>query len=88
MDTMDSFAHRLSKAFDSLPHGLLIAKLHAYGLSCEACSFILDYLKNRKQIVKLGNIKSEWLNLKTDVPQGSLLGPLLFNIFIMIFCLN
>ena len=61
----------LSKAFDSLPHGLLIAKLHAYGLSCEACSFILDYLKNRKQIVKLGNIKCEWLNLKTGVPQSN-----------------
>ena len=72
----------LSKAFDSLPHGLLTAKLHAYGLSQEACSFILNYLRCRKQTVKLGNIRSEWSELKTGVPQGSLLGPLLFNIFI------
>ena len=66
----------------SLPHGLIIAKLHAYDLSHEACSFLLDYLKNSIQIVKLGNIISEWLNLKTGGPQGPLLGPLLFKIYI------
>ena len=43
---------------------------------------MLNYLRNRKQAVKLGNIKSKWLNLKTGVPQGSLMGPILFNIFI------
>ena len=72
----------LSKAFDCLPHGLLIAKLYAYGLSIESCELVLNYLRERKQTVKLGNIRSEWLNLKTGVPQGSLMGPLLFNIFI------
>ena len=72
----------LSKAFDSLPHGLLIAKLHAYGVSLEACSFTMNYLKNRKQAVKLGNVRGDWFSLKTGVPQGSLMGPLLFNIFI------
>ena len=72
----------LSKAFDCLPHGLLIAKLHAYGISSKACELILHYLKNRKQTVKIGNLRSEWLNLKTGVPQGSIFGPLLFNIFI------
>ena len=72
----------LSKAFDCLPHGLLIAKLHAYGISPKACELILHYLKNRKQTVKIGNLRSEWLNLKTGVPQGSIFGPLLFNIFI------
>ena len=75
----------LSKAFDSLPHGLLIAKLYAYGVSLESCSLLMNYLKNRKQAVKIGNIRSEWLDLKTGVPQGSLMGPLLFNIFINVF---
>ena len=78
----------LSKAFDSLPHGLLIAKLHAYGISLDACSMIMNYLKNRRQSVKLGNFRSEWLNLKTGVPQGSLMGPLLFNIFMNDFLMD
>jgi len=59
----------LSKAFDCLPHGLLIAKFYAYGLSIESCELVLNYLRERKQTVKLGNIRSEWLNLKTGVPQ-------------------
>ena len=78
----------LSKAFDSLPHGLLVAKLHAYGLSLNSCAYIYNYLRERKQLVKLGNVRSDWLSLKTGVPQGSLTGPLLFNIFMNDFILN
>ena len=78
----------LSKAFDSLPHGLLVAKLHAYGVSIESCSYVMNYLKNRRQLVKLGNVRGEWLNLKTGVPQGSLFGPLLFNIFMNDFLID
>ena len=71
----------LSKAFDALPHGLLIAKLKAYGLSVSACQLISNYLSCRRQRVRLGNVKSDWQLLKRGVPQGSVMGPLLFNIF-------
>ena len=72
----------ISKAFDCLPHCLTICKLFSYGLSREACTLIASYLFQRKQRVKIGNVKSEWGEIGKGVPQGSILGPLIFNIFL------
>jgi hypothetical protein len=63
----------LSKAFDCLPHDILICKVSAYGLSDNATKLLLSYLSNRKQQIKIGNIVSTWANIQKGVPQGSIL---------------
>ena len=71
-----------SKAFDCLSHELLIAKLDAFGFDKKSLTLVYSYLSNRKQRVIVNHSYSSWKDILFGVPQGSILGPLLFNIYI------
>ncbi len=64
-----------------MPHGLLIAKMSAYGLNNDACEFMSSYSCDRYQRVKISNNKSSWKKMLKGIPQGSVLGPFLFYVF-------
>ena len=85
LDNKESFGAlltELSKAFECVNPELLIATLHAYGLDSPSLELIHNYLNNRQQRVLIDNEFSTWSDIKDGVPQGSILGPLFFNIHI------
>ena len=81
-DIVGSIAINFRKAFDSLPHDLLITKIYVYGVDLSSYKIIAGYLHSRKERVKIDDKRSNWHRAEKLVPQGSILGSLLFNIFI------
>lgn len=71
-----------TKAFDTVNHAILLDKLDALGFSCSALSWLASYLGGRTQMVEVGGILSDSLSVQNGVPQGSILGPLLFLLYI------
>ena len=71
----------LSKAFDCVLHKMLLIKLHRYGIKNDTLRLIQSYLTNRKQRVQILSTLSDYTDVRVGVPQGSVLGPLLYIIF-------
>ena len=72
----------LSKAFDTVDHDDLLKRLYSYGIRGVAYELIKSYLSNRKQLVAINNVKSNFKQITCGVPQGTVLGPLLFILYV------
>ena len=80
-DTPIGIFSDLSKAFDTLNHNILLHKFKHYGLSKNSTGLIKNYLENRTQYVNFDNVNSDHQKISTGVLQGSILGPLLFQLY-------
>lgn len=73
------------RPFETIDCNILLRKLAKYGVSERAIGWFASYLRDRSQVVKIGDVTSTPLGVPLEVPQGSILGPLLFNVYIMIW---
>jgi len=88
--SVDVLYFNFAKAFDSVPHNCLMTKIQGCGISGRLLAWLHDFLMGRKQKVVLNNCASEWSCVTSGVPQGSVLGLLLFNVYVcdMPSCVN